>query len=255
MDLSQFFSYSDWHGPAFELFGPAHLTAIVFFILINVFLFIFRNKISPKMDKLLRYSMAAILIIDELAWHYWNYIHGNWNIQTMLPLYICSVFVWANAIMLTTKNATIFEFAYLLGIPTALQAFLTPDAGRFGFPHYRFFQVMLSHGLIMTSALYMAFVKGYRPTWSSVKKVLIYANLYGLVVFIINQLLGSNYMFIAHKIETASLLDVLPPWPYYLIYFEVLGILFIFLFYLPYALQDKFTSRQYHEGFQPPDGS
>ncbi len=238
MDLSQFFSYSDWHGPAFELFGPAHLTAIAFFVVINLLFWFFRKKITPAWDRFFRYSMAILLIMDELAWHYWNYYHGNWTLQTMLPLYICSVFVWVNAIMLLTRNYTIFEFAYLLAIPTALQALLTPDAGQFGFPHYRFFQVMLSHGLIITSALYMAFVAGYRPTWSSVKKVLIYANIYGVFVFIVNILLGSNYMFIAHKIETASLLDVLPAWPYYLIFFEVLGIFFVLLLYAPYGVKD-----------------
>jgi len=238
MDLSQLFSYDDWHGPAFELFGPAHLTAIAAFVLLNLLFFFFRKKIGPSWDKGFRYGMAAILVIDELLWHYWNYVHGNWEVKTMLPLYICSVFVWANSIMLVTGNKTIFEFAYLIGIPTALQAFLTPDAGRFGFPHYRFFQVMLSHGLIMTSALYLAFVKGYRPTWASVKKVIIYTNIYGVFVFILNLILGSNYMFIAHKIETASLLDVLPPWPYYLLFFEVFGVICILLLYLPYAVHD-----------------
>ena len=116
--------------------------------------------------------------------------------------------------------------------------FLTPDAGRFGFPHYRFFQVMLSHGLIITSALYMSFVVRYRPTWSSVARVLIYSNIYAVVIFFFNFLIGSNYLFLAHKLDTASLLDVLPPWPYYLGFVEILGVVFVLLFYAPYAVRD-----------------
>jgi hypothetical integral membrane protein (TIGR02206 family) len=161
----------------------------------------------------------------------------------MLPLYLCSVFVWVGAYMLLTKNYTIYEFIYLLGIPAALQAFLTPDAGRFGFPHYRFFQVMLSHGLIITSALYMTFVCRFRPTWKSVVKVLVVSNIYAVIVFFFNFLIGSNYLFLAHKLDTASLLDVLPPWPQYLIFVEILGIVFILLLYLPYAVRDAFKRK------------
>jgi hypothetical integral membrane protein (TIGR02206 family) len=243
MDLSQFFSYSDWKGPAFELFGPAHLTAMGFFVVLNILFIAFRSQISPRWDKIFRYTMAALLVVDEIAWHVWNWVNGNWNIQTMLPLYLCSVFVWVGAYMLVTKNYTIYEFIYLLGIPAALQALLTPDAGRFGFPHYRFFQVMLSHGLIITSALYMSFVARYRPTWASVFKVLFYSNIYAVVIFFFNYLIGSNYLFLAHKLDTASLLDVLPPWPYYLIFIEGLGVAFVLLFYAPFAIWDVFKRK------------
>jgi hypothetical integral membrane protein (TIGR02206 family) len=66
--------------------------------------------------------------------------------------------------MLITKNCLIYEFAYLIGIAGALQAVLTPDLGQYAFPHYRYFQVFISHGLIIISALYMTIVEGFRPT-------------------------------------------------------------------------------------------
>lgn len=239
------FSNTDWKGPAFELFGPAHLTVIFCFVALNLLLIGFRKRISPRADKIIRYSMAATLVTVETTWHIWNIYHGLWNIRDLLPLHLCSVFVWVGAYMLVTNNYTIFEFMFLLGIPAALQAFLTPDAGKFGFPHFRFFQVLMSHGFIITSALYMRFVKGYRPTWNSVKKVLIVANIYGIIVFIINMILGSNYMFSAHKIETASIMDAMPAWPYYLIFFELLGVICVLLLYSPFAISNwKAKKRQ-----------
>ena len=109
---------------------------------------------------------------------------------------------------------------------------------KYGFPHFRAIQVMLSHGAIVTSAVYMTVVEGFRPTWRSVKHVIIGGNLYMLAVGLINGLIGSNFMFIAHKPATASLLDVLPPWPWYLLYIEALGLVFVLLFYLPFAISD-----------------
>ena len=119
-----------------------------------------------------------------------------------------------------------------------MQALLTPDAGIYGFPHFRFFQTFISHGLIITSAIYMTVVFGFRPTWKSFFRVLGWMNLYLVVVFAVNKLIGSNYLFIAHKPPTASLLDILPPWPWYIAWMEIIGILVCLILYLPFAVRD-----------------
>ena len=69
--------------------------------------------------------------------------------------------------MLIFKNYTIYEFAYFMGIGGAIQALMTPDIGIYGFPHFRFFQTFISHGLLVTSAIYLTIVEGMRPTWKS----------------------------------------------------------------------------------------
>ena len=51
-------------------------------------------------------------------------------------------------------------------------------------------------------------------------------------------ILGSNYLFIARKPETASLLDVLPPWPWYLPILELIAVIIVGLLYLPFAIKD-----------------
>lgn len=182
--------------------------------------------------------MAIILIVNEFGWHLWNLVNGTWTEQTMLPLHLCSVFVFLSAIMLVTRSYTIFEYAFFLGIGGALQAFLTPDLGIYSFPHFRYFQVFVSHGLIIASALYMLIVEHQRLHWKSLLKVVIVGNLYYLVLFFINRWLGSNYMFTAHKPETASLMDVLGPWPWYLLTTEGIAAVVFTLFYLPFAIDN-----------------
>jgi uncharacterized membrane protein YwaF len=51
-------------------------------------------------------------------------------------------------------------------------------------------------------------------------------------------LLDSNYLFLARKPYTPSLLDLLGPWPIYIIWMEVIGIATILILYLPFALAD-----------------
>lgn len=236
--MGEFFG-KNWSGEPFVLFNAPHLTALGIILLINVLIVFFRKRFSPGGKLALRYTLAAILVVVELSWHLWNLTIGEWTLQTMLPLHLCSALVWLSAYMLVSKNYHIYEYAYFLGIGGAIQALLTPDAGMYGFPHFRAFQVMASHGTIITAAISMTFVEGYRPTWASFRRVFIGMNLYMVVIFIFNQLTGSNYLYIAHKPETASLMDLMPAWPWYILVIEAIGVLLCLVLYLPYALMDR----------------
>jgi hypothetical integral membrane protein (TIGR02206 family) len=228
---------ANYTGPAFELFGNTHLAAIGALVLLNLILISFRNA-SDGTKAALRWLLALILLVNEIAWHYWNYSVGRWTIQTMLPLHLCSILVWLGALMLMTKNYRIYEFMYFMGIAGAIQALATPDLGIYGFPHFRFFQTFTSHGLIVTSAIYMTVVEGFRPTLRSILRVVIWTNVYALIVFFINSAIGSNYLMINHKPELPSLLDLLPEWPVYILYMELIGFVSILLLYFPFAAKD-----------------
>ena len=234
--MDQFFA-ADYQGAPFEYLGTAHLGAIAFLILLNLFLTRFRNS-SDGVKAAWRWLLALILIVNEVAWHYWNWVVGRWTLQTMLPLHLCSILIWAGAWMLMTKSYRIYEFMYLLGIAGAIQVLATPDLGIYGFPHFRFFQTFLSHGLIITSAIYMTVVEGFRPTWKSMVRVFIWANVYAAIVYFINIYLGSNYLMINYKPDLPSLLDLLPPWPIYIVYMELIGIASMLILYLPFVIKD-----------------
>ncbi len=246
------FFVKDFTGSPFVLFSTTHLWALAAIVLVNLYVVFLSRRPEGTFRRnasiAFRYGAAFLLVVNELSWHVWNAAIGKWTIQTMLPLHLCSVLVWSSAYMLVTKNYRIYEFAYVIGIAGAMQAILTPDLGIYGFPHYRFFQTFISHGLIVTSAIYMTLVEGFRPTWNSIRRVFFWGNVYLLAVGLINWLIGSNYLFVAHKPETASLLDVLGPWPFYLRPMELLALVLAVLLYLPFALRDGFARRSVSRG-------
>ena len=200
--MSQFFA-KDWTGAPFVLFGPPHVIALIIIALVNLSVVLLR-RISSRDRRVFRYTLAVILVVNEAAWHLWNYFTGQWTIQTMLPLHVCSVMVWISAYMLITENYRLYEFVYFMGIGAATQALLTPDAGRYGFPHFRAFQTMISHGSIVMAAIYMTVVEGFRPHWKSFLRLIVGLNVYMVVVFVINLVIGSNYLFIARKPDTVT---------------------------------------------------
>jgi len=84
----------------------------------------------------------------------------------------------------------------------------------------------------------MTVVEGFRPTWKSLLRVAIGINIYMVVIYFVNNAIGSNYLMINSKPETASLLDLLPPWPVYILYMELIGVLNCLLLYLPFVIKD-----------------
>lgn len=236
MDFGQFF-VKDYTGPAFVLFGRWHLVSIVCVAVFILLLTRFKGA-SELTRSRVRWGLAIAIWTVEASWHVWNLAIGTWNIQTMLPLHMCSVLIWLSGIMLVTKNYSIYEFVYFLGIGGALQAVLTPDVGIYNFPHYRYIQTFMSHGILIAIGVYMTVVEGFRPTWKSILRVIGISNLYMLVVFFINSAIGSNYLMINGKPPMATILDLLPAWPWYIPWLEVLGLATCLILYIPFIIKD-----------------
>lgn len=241
MDIAQFFA-KDYTGPAFVLFGTAHLISIgcvaVFILLLT------RFRGAPELTrKKVRWALAIGLWSVEASWHIWNLAIGTWNIQTMLPLHLCSVLIWLSGIMLIFKNYSIYEFVYFLGIGGALQAVLTPDVGIYNFPHYRYIQTFMSHGILIAIGVYMTVVEGFRPTGKSILRVFAIANGYMLVVFFINSAIGSNYLMVNGKPPMATIMDLLPAWPWYLPWLDLIGLATCLILYIPFVITDWRQSR------------
>ncbi len=240
--MEQYF-IKDYTGAPFTLFDSAHLAALGLVALIALS-FIFARKLwDDNAKRRFRYFLAGWLFVWEVSWHLWNVYYGTWTIQTMLPFHLCSVTVWLSMYMLINKTYSIFEITYFLGIGGALQALITPDAGAYGFPHYRAFQTFASHGGIVLASLYFAVVEGYRPTLASFKRVLIWTNIYMVCIFFLNLAIGSNYLFIGHKPEFPTLIDMLAPWPWYILQLEIIALVILGVMYVPYLIMDLRRSK------------
>src|SRR5512133_1569287 len=236
MNIEQYFA-KDYAGAPFTLFGAAHFGMLFTILLLNVWLLRFRGASEGTRSKI-RWALAISLWLVEASFHIWSIAVGTWTIQTMLPLHMCSVLIWLTGFMLIFKNYSIYEFVYFLGIGGALQALLTPEVGIYGFPHFRCIQTFLSHGLLVTAGIYMTVVEGFRPTWKSLVRILAIANIYMLIVYLINISIGSNYLWINGKPPMATIMDMLPAWPWYIPWLEVIALFTCLLLYIPFIIKD-----------------
>lgn len=228
----------DYSGEPFVLFGTKHLLVMTGVMLVCVAIFLLRWRFSPRARRVFRYGISVLIVAAESSWHVWMLAIGDWNIQVMLPLWLCSVMAWLSPVLLISRNYHLYEFAYLMGLIGPAMAILTPDLMNYGFPHFRFIEYFLLHGAIIVAVFYMTAVEGLRPTGRSIPRVIVIMNLYWGFTAVINALIGSNYLYTAGKLPTPSLLDYLGPHPRYLLSMELLGIVIMLLLYLPFAVQD-----------------
>lgn len=237
-NLQEYFAY-DYGGAPFELFGAGHLIALAIIAAVIAFLIWGWRNPGDAAKRRGRLLIVAMLLLNEAGWHSFHILNGSWTIREHIPLHLCGVSIWSAIFILLTRNYRLYEIVFFFGIAGATQALITPPAGDYGFPHFRAFQTLISHSMIVIAMVYMTAIEGFRPTWGSIIRTMIFLNVYLVIVSGVNYLLGSNYMYTMGKPATASLFDVMGPWPWYLLTAEFLAVILFVLLYLPFALADR----------------
>jgi hypothetical integral membrane protein (TIGR02206 family) len=125
------------------------------------------------------------------------------------------------------RRQWLVEVTYFWGLTGTLQALLTPDLPQH-FPTYPYFQYYVAHGGVVAAALLMVFGLGLYPPRSAVARVAAITVAYATFVGIVDALAGANYMYLRSKPATPTLLDVMGPWPWYIL---AAGLIALVLFF------------------------
>lgn len=238
----------DYFSPKMEsvfiLFSIEHLITLFTFIIIILLIYFFRNILRKRpYDFIARFSLFLIMVLSEISLHIWLYWYDAWSYTHSLPLHLSSITLLLSAIMLISKSYSLFEFTFFAGVGSAIQAMITPDISDYIFPHYRYIHFFVSHGCTGLANLYMVFVIGFRPKLRSIWKAFLWLNAYAAIIFVINLLIGGNYMYISRKPINPTMIDYLGPWPWYIIPLEFVALGTFFLLYLPFAIANRKQKR------------
>lgn len=217
-----------------------HLIALYIFGCLVVWLYLYRHH---HVMKLVRWILFGTLIISEISLIIWSVVTGLWNIQYNLPLHLCTISLLSSSFMLATNSYKVFEIIYFFGIGGAFQAIITPELF-YTFPHFRFLHYFIAHFAIILAILYMIWVKQFTITFKSAIKSFIVLNGLAAVAFTVNYFTGANYMFLARKPATPSVLDWLGPYPWYILSLEVVAIFLFFLLCVPFYLKSALDRRK-----------
>lgn len=178
--------------------------------------------------------------LPPLAWVGSTLVIGpmyDWYLDYVLPLHLCYMLGMLTPVLLVRRNQLLFELAWFWVMAGCIQALFTPDL-RQGFPHPFSVRYWLVHIGLVQCWLYAALVLGMRPTWRSILRSLLALDLYVLVVYGLNFLLGTNFLFLREPPKVPTMLDYLGPFPWFLLTGQVVALALFTLVYLPFALGD-----------------
>jgi hypothetical integral membrane protein (TIGR02206 family) len=217
----------------FESFSTLHFSTLFVFGIIT-FIAIHKGR---RADHETKVSIALVLagltfsslILEAIV----KFADGTYDILTDLPLFLCDLVTVMLPLIVFTKNRKWTGILYFWALAGTLQALITPELD-YTFPSFHFFRYFVMHAGIVATVLYTVLVWKIRITWKDFLNAIIYAQIYLVLIHVINHLLGSNYSYTIQKPQSASILDAFGPWPWYIIGGELMMILLFFILIIPF---------------------
>lgn len=225
-------------GYPFQAYGPKHWSyLLVLAVVWLVVVWVGRARLGPVGRRRAVLVLAVISLGQELADDLLRVSRGVWELQEALPLHLCSLAMLVGVWALLTRRQLVFEMAYYWGFAAASQAILTPDNSRWQMGELDVSWNFLSHGLVILNVLWLVFVEGMRCRQGSWWRAFLITNLALIPIAVINLAIGANYFFICRKPGGSSPFLV-GEWPWYILGFELLAVLFFWLLSLPMSRRD-----------------
>jgi len=215
----------------FDLFGPVHLLILTSVLAIAIALSM-ASRQSRISSRWIRYCLGTLLALNELAWYGYRLHFEGFRFPEGLTLQLCDLTLWLTVLALFTLNPLAFETAYFAGLGGSVMALLTPDlwAPLASYPTIYFFA---THGMVVACLLMLIWSKQAKPRPGSPWRVFGMLNAYAAVIAIFDAVFKTNYMYLCNKPAGASIMDFLGPWPFYLLWCEVVALIIFWLLWLP----------------------
>jgi hypothetical integral membrane protein (TIGR02206 family) len=202
-----------------DLLSSAHLTVIAVTLVacVTVTLAVRRDPGAPWVLPFVR-TLAVALILNEIALRVVLVDRGEWSWATDLPLHLSDAAIVAAAVALWSPRSLplAFELTYFWAFTATVQAIATPDLHH-GPGSYFFYAFFVSHSGVLVAAALMTWGWGRVPRRGAVRRVFAATALLACAAGLASWLSGGNYMFLRRVPSGGSLLDVMGPWPWYLV--------------------------------------
>ena len=134
-----------------------------------------------------------------------------------MPLNLTDLASVSTACAFWSQRQWAFALVYYWGLVLSAQALISPALQGPDFPSLQFLGFWAIHLLVVWAAIYLTWGRGMRPTWRSYRFVVVVTAVWAAVTLTFNSIAGTNYGFLNGKPATASLLDLMGPWPVYVL--------------------------------------
>lgn len=203
----------------FHAYGPSHLVVLGVFVVGAVWLVWFPRTHRGSSTLVVIERIGAVILAlsflvgESVPW----FAAGPGVLGYALPLQLSDWATVTAAIALWTHRRWACALTYYWGLVLSTQALVTPALNTADFPSYDFLAFWIPHVVVIWAAIELTWGRGMRPEWRSYRFTVMVTAGWVVVAMIINAALGTDYGFLNGKPASGSFLDLLGPWPVYLV--------------------------------------
>jgi hypothetical integral membrane protein (TIGR02206 family) len=222
----------------FHPLGRDHLLTLGLIALLGALVALAGRRWSPLQVRWFGRLLAIVLLAYVATVYLQKGLARELSWEYALPLELCHWVMFACVFALLRPSPFASEIAYFVGLAGTLQATLTPEIGE-GFPSWEFILFFWSHGIVLLAIVYLIASRKFKPRQGSILRMMVFVNVYALVVGAIDRWFRWNYGYLCGKPGQPSLLDYLGPWPWYLLSLEFVALGNFLLLDLPWRFKRR----------------
>lgn len=219
-----------------SFFGPIHLMLIL--ITIVTILIIYKKRENLKKYTWIKKVIPLVLLSNMVIYILGAIVTNQFDIKLHLPIHYCYITGFAFMYMLTKNKENWFNTLYYAIFFCTITVIIFMDPS-ITYDRYEFILLIISHHFLLISSFYTLYVLDYKVNKDGYKSFLIYSIIVYLIVFIINQLLGTDYIFNESLplfiYDYLPFVKLLPP----LVWLILLSIPLLILAYLPIKYKNQ----------------
>jgi len=197
-----------------------------------------KHKLSEKHQNKALFIFSLLVSLIVLSFHLYYIILGTYNFNTDLPLFLCSLMALFMPVFAYYRKYWMFEILLFWIIAGTFHGIITPDIA-VGYPSFDYFRFWTVHLGLQIIIFYAVFVFNMRPKLISVFKSIIASQIYMAIMMTLNYFLNANYSYLNYKPTSASVLDYLGEWPWYLLQVQLILIPYCLLIYAAFKIGKK----------------
>jgi hypothetical integral membrane protein (TIGR02206 family) len=204
-------------------FSAAHLAALTVLLVATLFAVIGPRRWPGPWVRWACWALAATILAGWVGENAAEVARGTWTAQYSLPLQLTNAVSLVAIVALLTRRQLFVELLYFWAFSASLQAALTPDVSN-TFPDVLYFTYFAYHLGSITAACLLVFGCRLYPRPGAIWRVYAITLAWTAAVALGDVVTDGNYMYLASKPIHNSLLNVMGPWPVYIVSGAVLGL-------------------------------
>ncbi|MEY8038228.1 TIGR02206 family membrane protein [Saccharopolyspora cebuensis] len=210
----------------FVPYGPTHWAALGLGAVGAVVLVLVGRRLRGRRAEVrFRRGFAVLILAFQVPVEVRRLLPGQFDLHDSLPLQLSDLAWIAAAYALWSGRWWACALTYYWGLTLTPQAVFTPALDAPDFPHLAFLEFWVLHLVLPWAAIHLTWGAGVRPDWRGLRVAVATTAAWAVLVLGFNAWSGTNYGFLNRKPDNPSLLDLLGPWPGYLVVELVLVVL------------------------------